>query len=272
MWYVAIFALVGLTFVSYRKKKLAARFPEDIKTAADAILANDATVICLASLALVMVILLIHGLAPGGTKYKMIETEKELRAYRVMGQYLAQQATLGMKKGAKTLVIGRADNPTHKAMVEGLKAGLPAGAEIVKQHFLAPNTVKAEEAEAAAKLGFTAAALDELIEKNEKCTLVFSFASVPLDYWQSKTFDLARSGKIRLAIYTDNVYSLGGPIIEKGITTCAFPRPGRLPDEGPTGPEDLKTAFSKRYVCVDHKSVMEVARQNKRLFHLIKQM
>ena len=271
MWYVPIFALMALTIYCYRRRRVAARFPDTVDGPLAAFLANDATIILLATLTLAAVIFLLRGLAPGGVRYKETRAQGELVARQLLTRYLALKLVPAATMKAKALVIDRAadvSDPWHQAALTGLREGFVGKqVEIVASHLVCgvPADTPARERVAAAAGALTVRELDELLRKYAECTIIICLVDLPPDYSSSQVCDLARRRKLVFGLAASNIYLLGEAIDSSGITGCAVPKRVFQYDQPPTLRSEAEAAFDQRFLWVDSSNVLDVARQNKSL-------
>lgn len=276
MWYLIVFGLIGLTLYCFRKKRIAARFPEEIGSGLEARLANDATVIFGATLVLAAVAAMILGSAPAGKVYRDQQLARDRQYRQAMAEILARKLAAQAKGGEHALVLLPPALPAdQEALLAGLKAGFGGKIEIAKT--IALGDAPALSPEAAADPRARSRALElrtpdlerELAEAPD-CRVLVSFAGLPGDYAGSPAAARASQGQLLVGTYTDNVFMLGYALSQKAVTACVLPKPLDSPLQTPGVPADPQAAFDQRFDCLDAANVVDYARLNKRLFRLTK--
>ena len=278
MWYILIFVLIGLMLFCYRKKRIAVRFPEDIHGKLDSTLANDASVILGGCLVFVAIAAMLQGFSRGGGEHAARLMTREAQYRQVMAEYLARKVAADAPAESKALIIDDVfDEEQHKAAMEGLKAGLAGKVAISTVVRLGIDNMEGLDAKSPRDLSraieLTSQDLDRLVAANPDCTVLISLVGLPGDFASSLTFRRAIPGpttSMRIGIYTNNVFMLGYPISNGAISACVIPKVVPAYDQTQPIPQDLPSAFERRYEYLDRQSVVEFARLNKRLFRLTK--
>ena len=277
MWYILIFGSICLMLLAYRKKRVAVRFPDTLKSPLDIFLANDGTVILAGTLILALVILLLRSLSPGAVKYKETRRLQEVLAHRQMAKYLALRLLPACPATPKALVLARAassDDPILQAQLEGLREGFGDQVEIIATQILVPeNREDQQELAMTQELQLTNRQIDDLLRKNPTCNVLVSLAGVPGNFIESAAAASVRARSKAVAVYSDNVYLLGPALAEGGgnrasINALAMPRHLLNYDDSLDEPlsDDLEQAFNQRFIYVDKGNLLEIAQQHKRIF------
>ena len=274
MWYFFITLTIAMTIASYYLSKAKKRSVHSQRLGVDKIFGSKAATVFWASSVLLIIILNSLESPPVGKNLKHIRNQSEIVTQQALGQYVAEQFSQSLTPGAKVLIIdlikGEIDRRFHEAFIAGFSAGSKAGGISVKGEIIEfPDQAAAEESSLSEMLFLTAEMFDAIIDKHSDCSAVISLVGVPNGYETSRTWLKVNEGDILLGVVSDDVFLLGGMIINNDITACIVPKRRYSYDNvASLEASTVEEIFSQRYYYVTSSNIIGVMRQDRRIFKI----
>ena len=278
MWYLFTIFCIILAIISYRlSKKTQKRSLHSQIIGWDKIFGTDATTVCWASVALAFVIGNIVSSNPGRKQLKSIKFQSELRVQQALGQYFADQFGQLLETGSNVLVInhvkGEADQEFHEAFMAGfILGGEKQSLEVEEEVIRLANDHLNDESKFSELLWPTAEQFDKLVDKNKKCSAVISLIGIPDGYESSRTWLKVNNGKMLLGIVSDDVYLLGGMVINEEIAACIVPKRRYTFEKLFSAEDSAEKIFSNRFYYITATNIIEIMREDRRIFKVTRRI
>lgn len=169
-------------------------------------------------------------------RYALIQME-------YLGQYLGKRFPQ-----ARILLINSPDDRLRSQKEDALRRGLDGKGKIESKAM--PHFKESSDPEMTLISSFTAAALDRMVKRHPKCSLVLCAIPLPVDhekvtYWQKPP----RERPITVVILR-SPSAFSRHIKDGRIAAAVAPRPGARVPYGRPIPDDLETAFNSRYIIL----------------------
>ena len=266
-----------MSIYSYRGTKSQKQSLHKHRLGLSKICGNDVATLLWASVALLFIAVNLVSSRPGSKKLKTNKLQSELTVQRALGKQFASKFGKSLKPNSQLLFInfvkGENDQKFHNAIVEGFetiskKMNTSLNEEIVTFTQLAPI----EEARRTHELNITANQFDELIDKHPNCSAIISLVGIPDDYESSRTWSKVNNGEILLGIVADDVFLLGGMILNSEINLCIVPKRQYRFDRTFSDLDNADKIFTSRFHYISAVNIINVMRQEQRLFQVARRI
>ena len=277
MWYFFTICSVTLSILSYRVTRSPKQSLHRDKLGLTKIYGNDAATLWWASLALLFIIINLVSSNPGSKELKENKFQSELTVQGALGKAFATQFIKSLKSGTQILLInsveGEGDQRFHDTFVEGFTTvSKKKDISLIEEIVRFTQLVSIDEARIARELSMSVNQFDELVDKHPNCSSIISLIGIPADYEGSRTWIKVSNGDIRLGILSDDVFLLGGMIINNEINSCIVPKRRYSFDDTFSELHNTDVIFASRYHYISAGNIIEVMRRERRLFQVTRKI
>jgi len=277
LWLLAICVGIILTVISHRvcRSKLTELIVEDDvdeDVAWRLVVGNN--VLTLVGASLVLVLTLLHMADTEDGRAVRRKQKQELLIERQLGEAIGRELVDHVTGDAPMAlvidhVLSIADRRIHEARLEGLEKVFGERVYVKSVEFLHKSETDSKLHVQARKVVADHEVYDRIVRKHPECSIIVSFAGLPLDYDVSYLRKQAQKKEVVLGAIVDSVYLIGSSIFNGEIKICALPDTtrsrfgGDRKGRGPVGSGDL---VAQSYRLITGKNVKELGAANRMLF------